>query len=347
MTLAVMATASVDGWAGDNLSVSIQDISPAATIKVNDKDVTQGTLQLWYTVTAFSFTPGFFGTFRIDMKDVHLSGPLNAVYPAPLTLTQNGSPNLTLTPAPSILSVTGLTWTDHSIVTIGIPSGVPNTDGTDLVGNLRLNIPASNRVAGPATVQVHLRLVHPTFCLKVYNFMADAGAETLYGDAFRLDVRLKNDEVSSASPGTSSSNILVANVCGEQKAVDIGAILDPVWAVIGAQGVKLYSATGDITLTNYDNNLFGEPRVNGTNVCFQNAAIVAGQTVLLNIKVTLQSKLAESAIGVSPFSFEGSITQGATSCKGNLEPLANPNPVSANLPFTTTRIGKGSNASSE
>jgi len=343
MTFILMVSAALNGWAGDNISVSLQEISPAPAIKMNDKDVTQGALQFWYTVTAFKFTPGLFGTFRIDMKDVHLNGPLNASYPAPLALNQNNPHNLILTPVPAAFSVSGQGWTDHTIVTIEIPSGVPNTDGTDLVGDLKLNIPGANKVVTPANVQVHIRLVHPTYCLKVYNFMADAGAETLYDDTFRLDVRVKDDEASSTSPGTSSYNILVANVCGERKAVDIGAVLDPSWTVVGAQGVKLYSATGDITLTGYDNNLFGEPLINGTDVCFQNAAILTGQTVLLNIKVTLGSKLAESAIGVSPFTFGGGLRQAATDCKASLEPLANPNPVSANLGFTTTYIGKGAN----
>jgi hypothetical protein len=339
MTLTLIAATAVTGWAGDNIQVSVQDISPAASIKINGNDVTQGNLQLWYTVNAYSFPTGVFGTFRIDMKALHINGLTNASYPATMTLKQNGSQNLTLTPASSTIEVPYQGWEGSTVVTISIPSGVPNEDGTDLVGNLNFSIPASKKIGTPTSVQVHIRLVHPTFCVKVYNFMADAGADNILADTFQLDVKVKNGVVNSASPGTVSYNMLIANTCGQDRTVDIGAVLDSSWEVSGAQGVKLYSANGEIDLSGYDNSLFSGGLNNGTDVCFGNATIPNGKTVLLNVKTKMEDGVSEASVAVSPFTFSGSVREADTSCSGNLDPLASPNPVSAGLEFTTTTIG--------
>ena len=93
MTLMLMAAVTVNGWAGDNIQVDFTSSSPQAQIVKNGNDVTQGTIQLWYTVYANGFTPDYFGTFWIDMEALHLTGAMNASYspPATLTLKQNGS----------------------------------------------------------------------------------------------------------------------------------------------------------------------------------------------------------------------------------------------------------------
>ena len=116
--------------------------------------------------------------------------------------------------------------------------------------------------------------------------------------------------------------------------------------VSGAQGVKLLSAAGDVDLTGYDVGLFDDPLNNGTDVCFDNASILIGQTVLLNVKAKLQNSLSEVGIATSPFTFSGSLREAGTSCTGNLETLANPNPVSADLGFTTSYIGSSGSGGS-
>ena len=341
MTLVLVATMAANGWAGDNIQVSVQDLTPAASIKLNGNDAIQGTLQLWYTVNAYSFPTGSFGTFRIDMKDVHLSGLTNSVYPAQMTLKQNGGDFLVLTPAKTTFDVSGQGWQESTVVTMSISSGASNADGAELVGNLNFSINGKNKVGTPSSVQVHILLVHPTNCIKVYNFMADAGATTVYGDAFLLDVKLKDGEVNSASPGTVSYNVVASNICSQNMTVDLGAQLDPAWDVVGAQAVKLYSAAGDIDLAGWDITLFSNSQNNGTSLCFQNATVSAGKTVLLNIKTTMEDGVLATALG-SSFTFSGSLRQAGTSCTGNLEPLASPNPVSTDLGFITTIIGSGS-----
>lgn len=339
VTLILITGTAVNAWAGDNIQVSVHDISPEASVKVNGNDVVQGNLQLWYTVNAYSFPTGVFGTFEIDVKALHLNGQTNASYPATMTLVQNGSQNLILAPASSSIHVPYQGWEGSTMVTISIPNSVPNEDGTDLVGNLNFSIPASNKIGTPTSVQVHIRLVHPNFCVKVYNFMADAGADNIYSDTFQLDVKVKSGVVNSTSPGTVSYNMLLANTCGEDRTADIGAVLAPSWEVSGAQGVKLLSANGDIDLSGYDVDLFDDPQNNGKSVCFGNATIHSGQTVLLNVKAKMIDDASEASVGVSPFTFSGSVRQAGTSCTGTLDPLASPNPVSTGLEFTITSLG--------
>ena len=338
LTIVLVATMTANAWAGDNIQVSVQSISPEASIKLNGNDVIQGTLQLWYTVNAYSFPTGSFGTFRIDMRDVHLNGLTNSVYPATMTLKQKGGEALILTPAKSTFDVTGQGWQESTTVTMSILSGASNEDGAEVVGNLDFSVPGRNKVGTPSSVQVHIRLVHPTNCIKVYNFMADAGATTVYDDSFFVDVKVKNGEVNSASPGTLSYDIVASNICSQNMTVDLGAQIDPLWNVVGGQGVKLYSAAGDIDLSGWDVSLFSNPQNNGTNLCFQNATIPAGKTILLNVKTTMDDGVSAGALG-SAFTFSGSLRQAGSSCTGNLEPLASPNPVSTDLGFITTIIG--------
>ena len=117
---------STTAWAGDNIQVTVNGVNtPLPSIKLNGNAAIQGNIQLFYTVNAYTFPVGDFAKFRIDMVNVHLSGTNNAVYNAPLTLIRHGSENVTLLPATSSFSVTGLGWTGTTEVLIRIPAGVP------------------------------------------------------------------------------------------------------------------------------------------------------------------------------------------------------------------------------
>ena len=337
----LVALLSSNAWASDNIVVTIGDNpSPAPAIKANGNEAIQGTIQLWYVVYGNSFPTGSFGTFTLKMEDKHLNGLENAVYPATMTLKQNGSQNVILTPTKTTFYVSGQGWKDETIVNITIPSGVPNADGTDLVGNLNFSIPGKNKVDTPTSVQVHIKLVHVTNCIKVYNFLADAGATTIFDSAFAIDLKVKDGLVTSNNHGVISYNILASNTCSQDRTVDIGAALDPAWTVQGAQGVKLYSATGDVDLSGYDIDLFANGTNNGTSLCFQNATIPSGETVLLNIKADMTRNTPVGTLGTS-FAFSGSLTEPGTGCTGLLDTLASPNPVSATLPYTTSVLGGG------
>src|SRR5262249_44691840 len=87
----VLAVATGTAWPGDNVQVTVSAITPAATQKLNGNNAIQGTIQLWYAVHSFTFPVGNFGSFLINMNDVHLNGTNNAAYPASLSIHQNGS----------------------------------------------------------------------------------------------------------------------------------------------------------------------------------------------------------------------------------------------------------------
>ena len=351
--IVLLAASSMSLWAGDNIQISVSDIQPNASVQINGNNVIQGPIQLYYTVKAYSFTPGSFGSFKVHMTDLHLNGALNAVYPAPLTLKQNGVQSLILEAQPSNYSVSGLGWSEDSEVTITIPAGVPNADGTMLVGNLNFTIPGSYRVGTPTMVQVQILLEWPTYCLKVYNFIGDAGAERIHEDTFSLDVKVKDGVVKSASPGTISYNTLVSNFCDQNMTLDIGAVLDRNWRVSGAQGAKLYSATGlysaigDMDLENFDVNNFNSNTNNGKDVCFRNETLHVNQTVLMNIKIHMQDDVLQANLGSSPFVFSTALRLPESNCAGPIEPMASPNPVSAELRFNVTVLGPAGAAGSK
>src|SRR5262245_45839557 len=132
MTAMVLAIATSTAWAGDHVQITVSGASPIPTQKLNGNDALQGTIQLWNTVNSFTFPVCNFGSLSINMHDVHLSGNNNAVYPAPLTIQQNGSEDLTLTPDQTSFSISSLGWSASTIVHISIPAGVSNEDGTDI-----------------------------------------------------------------------------------------------------------------------------------------------------------------------------------------------------------------------
>src|SRR5262245_6048248 len=248
-------------WAGDNIQVTVNGVNtPLPSIKLNGNAATQGTIQLFYTVNAYTFPVGDFATFRIDMLNVHLAGSNNAVYSAPLTLVQNGSQNVILLPATSSFSVTGLGWTGTTNVLIRIPAGVPNADGTDLVGNLNMSIPGPNHVGTPSSVQVHIRLVHPTACLKSYNFITDTDFNSIITLA-TVNVNKQGKVTGTSNPGQFSDNVLIANTCGQDETIDLGILLDSRWETNPnnnpGNAVFTYSANGAIDPDSFDIDAFG------------------------------------------------------------------------------------------
>src|SRR5215831_13705895 len=135
--------------AGDDIQASVTPtgaVTPVVTTNGNPYSVGTfgvGTIQLWYTVTAYQFQAGSFATFQLGLTDVHYNGNPTTNYPVSLKLDQTGSTNLTFSASPSEFSPTGPGWAGTSLVGISIPATVPldpslNVDGAVLVGNLQL-----------------------------------------------------------------------------------------------------------------------------------------------------------------------------------------------------------------
>src|SRR5688572_17504946 len=219
-----------------NASVSQPFTGQTPVIAVNGNPYSPGTyavgtIQLFYTVNAFQFPAGPFASFQLNLQDVQMTtNGQTPSYPVTLNLNQIGSQNLVLTPAPSSFSVTGPGWSAASTVSIAIANSVPldpalNTDGTDLVGNLQLAIsPQGSHLDTVTNVQVHIRLVHPTSCLKLYNFVT---SQDMANAVSTLEVTLfKNGSKAGKVQGTKpypqlSDNVLVVNTCASAQTFDL------------------------------------------------------------------------------------------------------------------------------
>jgi len=321
--------------AGDDVQTTVSGIgSPAPTQKINGNATTQGTIQLYYTVTDFAFPIGPFAQFAVDMKAVHLSGQNNAVYPAPLTLEQNGSENLQLTPDQSSFSITGLGWTGSSTVQITIPTGVPNADGTELVGNLNLSVPGQKHIGTVSTIQVHILLVHPTACVKAYNFVTDADFD---GILTSTDVNLNKGSVKSSQPGQFADNVLIANICPLAVKFDVKVSLDARFETNPnnnpGNAVFTYATSGEVDPSTYAILTSGTGKGQGQNLCLQNVIVPPDTSFLASVHSQVIKGLSAAQLGASPFSFGAEVRTAGTNCEGLLDTIASPNPVSTILPF--------------
>jgi hypothetical protein len=316
--------------------VVIPDGQPDAIKKNNG--VTPGTVQLFYTVNALTFASGDFAVFRLDLS-IQPGTPGDTKYPDALTLFQTGSQNLVLTPATTSFSVTGSDWTGSTLVTISIPSNVPadpalNDDGADLVGNLQMTAdPPTNHLSTPSTVQVHIKLVHPTACLKVYNFITAQDDSTILTSA-SLNVRKKDNLVMSTSPGQFSDDVLVANTCTVPQSFDLSVSLDPNFQTNPnnnpGNAVFTYLTTGEVDSSTFSLSSFGTGTKQGQQLCLGNVTIPANETFL----ATIHSKMQDGISPPASATFSASLYGAGSGCSGALDPLAEPNPASTSLLFT-------------
>jgi hypothetical protein len=337
-----VASMGTIAWAGDNVSVTVSGVTgwPSPDIVLNGNATTQGTIQLFYNYTGYTFPVGDFARFRVDMSSVHLGGAGNADYNnAVLTLIQNGSQNLILLPDQSSFNVTHLGWTGSTEVLIRIPSGVPSADGTDLVGNLNMSIPGSNHIGTVSTIQVHIRLVYPTSCLKAYNFITD---EEFNGVTLAtVNVNTHQDKVTGTSnPGQFSDNILIANTCSQDEVIDLRITLDRRWETNPkdpSQGnaVSTYSANGAFDPDSFMFDLFANKMSYQQNLCLQNLTIPAGTSLLAAVHSEVIKSQSWSTFGSDPFSFEAEIMQAGGTCGSALSFDVTPNPISTTLPWVS------------
>jgi len=294
--LALVATAGTAA-AGDAVkaSVTIPGGQPVPIIQQNGTGLTPGTyaigtIQLFYRVQASQFPIGTFASFNLGLGVAAGKSTPATVYAAPLTLDQTGSSNLTLTPATAAFSVTSAAWTDGTVVTISIPPGVPNTDGSDLVGNLRIEVPGQNHLDTVTTIQVHIKLVDPTACLKLYDFITDEAFTT---DVTSTDVNVNTKgKVTATNPfGQLSDNILVVNTCSAPQTFDVKVALDP-WFSTNPTGnpgnaVFAFSTAGALDPDTFNIAAFGAGTPQGQSLSFTNISVAAGDMFLLTVHMSI------------------------------------------------------------
>ncbi|MFB3915277.1 MAG: hypothetical protein ACE14M_01000 [Terriglobales bacterium] len=354
LMLAVLGSSMAYGKDAIEASVSNATGNPIITVNGNpysNGTYAVGTIQLWYTVSATQFTGGYFGSFDLNWKDVsgYSSGP-PTTYGAGVGLqfTQIGGTDIILSPSPATVTVTAAGQSGTSTVTISINSAVPanaslNCDGCELVANLRLDTtPSGAHLDTVTNVQVHIKLVYPTACLRLYNFVMDQGLTGILS-SISLNVP-KNGanagKVVSSNPGQTSDNILVVNTCSTDQSFDLGITLDPDFQTNPhnnpGNAVFTYSTSGaTMEPATFDIVPFGTGTGQGQSLCLQNVTVPANTTFLATVhSQVISGTLATSLPGDGDFDFSATLYQVVNSgCTGTLDTMADPNPASFTLPY--------------
>lgn len=355
LLLGVASTA----WAKDAIQESVANATGSPIITVNGNPYSQGTyavgtIHLTYTVQGFAFTPGTFGSFDVNWQDAAYGSNPATNYAAGINfnLFQNQAhPSLVLTPSPGTFAVTATGQSGSSHVTISIANSVAadpsqNCDGCQLTATLQSNTdPSGAHLDTVTTIIVKLKLVWPTSCLKVYDFITD---QSLVNDITSTDVNLKckngSCNVQSTNPyGQWSENVLLVNTCNDPKSFDLKIGLDRHFGTNpeGNPGnaTFIYTAHDTIDPDNFDITAFGAGQKQGEALCLANLSVGGGDSFLATVHMGIY-KGAWDGGSTGAFGFSGEIdvanSVALSSCSGGtLHPeVAKPNPATATVTYT-------------
>ena len=338
LALANAATAAAD----DAVRASVTPNTPPTPLVLqNGAGLTPGTyaigtIQLFYTVQDFQFPTGPFATFDLGLAVAAGKTSPATAYPVDLTLRQTGSSQLELTSDTSSFQVASAAWTGGTRVTISIPEGVSNDDGTDLVGNLQLEAAGRSHLDTPTTVQVHVKLVHPTSCLKLYTFVTDQDfTQVVTSTTVNLTPRGK---LSSTNPGQFSENVLVVNTCGVSETFDVNVALDPRFRTnpSGNPGnaVFTYSLAGEQDPSTFNLLAFGAGTGHGQLLQLTNVTVSAGDMFLMTVHMGIDKDQAWSGGAAGSFAFTGALYMPGTSFGTLLPGVGAVNPATAIVTYT-------------
>ena len=259
-----------------------------------------GTIQLFYTVEGTTFPAGNFASFDMNMK-IKL-GPTTGqatAYPVnTLQLEQIGSKNIVLTPVPASFSVANQAWTGTSTVNIAIDPAVAqnpslNEDGDALVANLRMTTPGGSRLDTVTNVQVHILLVHPKGCLRLFNFLTDQSFTTLVQSAnVNTGGPANNRKVVGTNPhGQFSDNVLVVNECSQPQTFDLQADMDPHFDFgpggANANAVFTFMTNSTVDPSQFNTTNFGTGTAQQKKTFLQNITLPANSSFLVKVHMAL------------------------------------------------------------
>ena len=328
--------------AKDSLAVTVTP-PESDTVAVVNNGQANGTIQLFYTVNASQFQTGFFAAFDLDW--VITQGRQSTNYGSGVTFAlvqdQQGG-HVDLTASPDSFTLTHAGQSGESTIYIHITpdkdgNPPPSADGTDLLGNLKLV--AGSAVSSVTNIQVHIRLVHPSSCLRVYNFVTDQDFNLGILETTSVNVGTagaKKGLVVSSSPGQYSNNVLVANACTTAKTFDLGIGLDPSFS-INATGnpVGAYSGAGAFDTSNFGNLLVGPKTNYGQALCLPNVTVAPGSSLLATVHTEVTKNAPATSLPADgTFDFAAALLAVPNSgCAGALLPEA-PAATEFTLPFT-------------
>ena len=347
----LMGALACTAMAKDSISVSASNFNLATpTMSINGNPAAPGTyavgtIQLWYEVHAYQFTAGTLATFDLSLQDYQPSTTGQAPsYPVTLNVAQIGGTSVVLTPVPNSFSVSGLGWHGTSTVTVGIPVSTASNpafaaDGTELVGNVNLStIPVGSKLDTTTNVQVHVRLVHPTSCLRIYDFLTTQDLST---SVSLLQVELfKNGPKAGLTKGTTppqlSNNVLIVNICTSAESFDLMVHNDSSFQDQGANSVFMFTKAGSEDPSTFEVSDFGSGAPKGTNHCFGSLHLPGGDSMLVTNHLSIASLPADQ-LPPGSFGFSGSLAVAGTGCPGITNTLAVPNPASLSVPYSVSQ----------
>jgi hypothetical protein len=344
LPLALLLAAPGSAAAKDSVKATVANATGSPVIVNNGQAV--GTIQLFYTVNAPQFPLGAFATFDVNWMTV-LGGGRATNYGSGVTFDlqqdQQGG-YVDLSPSPGSFLLTAVGQTGVSTVTVFITTdkdGNPpsDADGTELVGNLKLD--AGSSVSTVSNIQVHIRLVHPSpsQCLRAYDFVTDQDFSIGILSTTSLNVPKNGahkDQVVSSNPGQFSDNVLIANTCATDQSFDLGIGLDPGFSPNGANAVFSFTEAGAFDTSNYNVILSGTGTPRGQVLCLQNVTVPAGSSFLATVHSKVADNLPKGSLPADgTFDFAATLFQNVNAgCTGAPHPLASPNPATFTLPFT-------------
>jgi hypothetical protein len=327
--------------AGDAVRASVTpNTPPTPLVLLNGTGLTPGTyatgtIQLFYTVQAMQFPIGTFATFDLNLAVA--AGKQNPAtqYPAMVSVSQAGS-GLVLTPDNPTFAVTSAAWTGSTRVTIAIPDGVSNADGTDLVGNLKIDGDGQSHLDTVTNVQVHIKLVHPTSCLKLYVFVTDQDfTQVLTSATVNFTTRGK---MTGTTPGQLSQNVLVVNTCAASETFDLRAAIDPRFKTnpSGNPGnaVFTYSGAGEQDPSTFNLLGFTSETAHGQLLQLTNITVGAGDMSLMTVHLGIDKDQAWTGGSSGTFTFSGAMYAPGTAFTTLIAGVDAVNPATATVTYT-------------
>jgi hypothetical protein len=283
-----------------------------------------GTIQLFYTVQGTAWPAG------VDIGSFDLSFAIQAggnkpftSYPTSLTASQIGSDDLLLS-LPGTFSVGDASWTTgpHTVQIDVNPAlaGQPAEDGAELVANVKLSAPGGANLDTVTNIQVHVLLVHPTECVKLYNVITDQGMSMNLSE-LGIGVSVNRQGKVSSTPPQMSDNVIVVNTCSDQQEFELGAFINGNFELANGQPVKSYISSTDDFLTGITSGITligGKPHGASTCLGFTGTSALPGNSMLL---ITMHMSMKDSAAVLGSYTgFSATMWQAGSSC--GLSPAA-------------------------
>jgi len=343
--VAAMFALVLTAAAKDSALATVVPVSGPSPIITANGSAT-GTIHVIYTVSAFNFTPGNFASATVEIDRAVGTSGQPTTYPLDLLLEQKqqGDTNLELTIDPGTHNLTSAWSQVSSSVNIAIPNTtLPSDDGATLVGVLQID--GGSKLNTVTTILFKIILLHPTSCLRFYNFMTYEDGSGAHLSLSEINVQFYKFGVytKEMQPGNAFQNLLVLNTCTDTHTMDLKSLLDPAFEVGGGTNpVQFYTSANTVTEGTFDFSLFGSQTPNGTSLCVQNRSVAPGTSILAQVKTAIKECLAASSLPAAStgFSFTGSVhTAGSTCDAGSLHGVASPNTDTDFLTYTTSSVG--------